>query len=67
MGCIRLRVALGCSAYSLETFILHHVKLGSTIATDALQSYNFIADNWYRHEPTNQSKSLNFSREMADS
>jgi transposase-like protein len=57
MGRIRLHVALDCTAYSLETFIEHHVEPGSTIATDALQSYNFIDDSEYRHEKTNQSQS----------
>jgi hypothetical protein len=56
MGRIRLHVALDCSAYSLETFILHHIAPGSTIATDALQSYNFIASNGYGHERTNQTQ-----------
>ncbi len=60
MGRIRLHVALDCSAYSLETFILHHVAPGSTIATDALQSYNFIAASGYIHEKTNQSQSGNY-------
>lgn len=60
MGRIRLHVALDCSSYSLETFILHHVEPGSTIATDALQSYNFITNNGYRHERTNQSEIQNY-------
>ncbi len=59
MGRIRLHVALDCSAYSLETFILHHIELGSTIATDALQSYSFVEDSGYSHEKTNQSKAGN--------
>jgi hypothetical protein len=42
MGRIRLHVALDCSAYSLETFILDNVEAGSTIATDSWKSYNFI-------------------------
>jgi hypothetical protein len=60
MGRIRLHVALDCSAYSLETFILHHIAPGSTIATDALQSYNFIASNGYSHEKSNQAQSGNY-------
>ena len=60
MGRIRLHVTLDCSAYSLETFILHHIEPGSTIATDALPSYNFITENGYGHEKTNQSKSINY-------
>ena len=42
MGRIRLHVALDCTAYSLETFILDNIEPGSTIATDSLRSYNFI-------------------------
>jgi len=59
MGRIRLHVALDCSAYSLETFILHHIEPGSTIATDAWDGYNFIESNGYGHEKTNQSRSVN--------
>ena len=33
---------------------------GSTIATDALSSYNFITENGYGHEKTNQSKTINY-------
>ena len=60
MGRIRLHVALDCSAYSLETFILHHIEPGSTIATDALQSYSFIEDSGYGHDKANQSKTGNY-------
>jgi len=55
MGRIRLHVALDCSAYSLETFVLDNVEPGSKIATDAWKSYNFIEDANYAHEITNQS------------
>ncbi len=54
MGRIRLQVALDCSAYSLETFILHNVEPGSTIATDSWRSYNFIEDSQCVHERSNQ-------------
>ena len=57
MGRIRLHVALDCSAYSLEAFIEHQIAPGSTIATDELQSYNFLATSDYGHERTNQSQS----------
>ena len=57
MGRIRLHVALDCSAYSLETFILHNIEPGSTIATDSWPSYHFIDKEQYAHEITNQSKS----------
>ena len=57
MGRIRLHVALDCSAYSLETFILHNVEPGSTIATDSWKSYNFIENAKWAHEKTNQSRS----------
>jgi ISXO2-like transposase domain len=56
MGRIRLHIALDCSAYSLETFILHNVEPGSTIATDSWKSYNFIDDALCAHEKMNQSK-----------
>jgi hypothetical protein len=57
MGRIRLHVALDCSAYSLETFILDNVEPGSTIATDSWKSYNFIEDAQCAHEKSNQSSS----------
>ena len=56
MGRIRLHIALDCSAYSLETFILENVEPGSTIATDSFRSYNFIQDALCAHEKTNQSR-----------
>ena len=57
MGRIRLHIALDCSAYSLETFILHNIEPSSTIATDSWPSYHFIDKEQYAHEITNQSKS----------
>ena len=54
MGRIRLHVALDCSAYSLETFILDNVEHGSTIATDSWKSYNFIEDAKCAHEKSHQ-------------
>ena len=55
MGRIRLHIALDCSAYSLETFILDNVEPGSTIATDSWKSYNFIDNALCAHERTNLS------------
>ncbi len=55
MGRIRLHVALDCSAYSLETFILHNIEPGSIIATDSWPSYNFIDNDQCVHEKTKQS------------
>jgi hypothetical protein len=55
MGRIRLHVALDCSAYSLETFILHNIAPGSIIATDSWRSYNFIDNGQCIHEKTKQS------------
>ena len=55
MGRIRLHVALDCSAYSLETFILHNIEPGSIIATDSFRGYDFINDEIYPHEKSNQS------------
>ena len=57
MGRIRLHVALNCSSYSLGAFVLDNVEPGSTIATDAWKGYNFIENNSYEHEITNQSRS----------
>lgn len=57
MGRIRLHVALDCSAYSLETFILHNIEPGATIVTDAWQAYNFIDKEQYGRNTTNQSHS----------
>ncbi len=55
MGRIRLHVALDCSAYSLETFILHNIEPGSIIATDSWRSYNFIDNDQWVHKKTKQS------------
>lgn len=60
MGRIRLHVALDCTAYSLETFILDNIEPGSTIATDAWQGYNIIDKEQFERETTNQRKSSNF-------
>jgi len=57
MGRIRLHVALDCSAYSLETFILDNVEPGSTVVTDSWKSYNFIEDAQCAHVKINQSSS----------
>jgi len=62
MGRIRLQVMLDCSAYSLETFILHNVESGSKIATDSWKSYNFIENAQCAHEKTNQSSSKDNER-----
>lgn len=55
MGRVRLQVALDCSSYSLETFILSNVEPGSIIATDSWNGYNFIEDAI--HERSLQSSS----------
>ena len=57
MGRIRLHVALDCSAYSLETFILDNIESGATIVTDAWQGYNVIDKEQYGRDITNQSHS----------
>ena len=59
MGCIRLPVALDYSAYSLETFMLDNIGPGAIVATDSWRSYNFIENDQYAHEKTNQSRSGN--------
>ena len=55
MGRVRLQVALDCSSYSLETFILNNVEPESKIATDSWSGYNFIEDTY--HERSIQSSS----------
>ena len=62
MGRIRLHIALDCSGYSLETFILDNIEPGATIATDDWQSYNIIAKELYRREITNQKKSKDYEK-----
>ena len=56
MGRIRLHVALDCTAYSLETFILDNIEPGATIATDSWSGYNSIDKEQFGHEKTNQYK-----------
>lgn len=56
MGRIRLQLALDCSAYSLETFILTNIEPGTTIATDSWESYNFIENARCTHEKSNQGR-----------
>ena len=62
MGRIRLHIALDCTGYSLETFILDNIEPGATIATDDWQSYNIIDKEQYRHVITNQSKTKNYEK-----
>ena len=50
IGRARMQVALDCSSYSLETFINHNIKAGSTIATDKWSSYQPIVNIRYNHE-----------------
>ncbi len=56
MGRIRLHVALDCTGYSLETFILDNIEPGSSIATDKWSGYQIIDKEQFAHETTNQSK-----------
>jgi hypothetical protein len=58
MGRIRLHVALDCSSFSLETFILDNVQPGSTVVTDSWKSYNFLEDAKCAHEKLNLSESI---------
>jgi hypothetical protein len=62
MGRIRLHVALDCSGYSLETFVLGNIEPGATIATDDWQSYNIIDKEQFGREITNQSKTKNYDK-----
>ncbi|MCF8053003.1 MAG: IS1595 family transposase [Desulfobacterales bacterium] len=53
MGRIRLHIALDCTTYSLETFIMSNVAPGSTIVTDSWRGYNFIeGSQWSREKST---------------
>jgi transposase-like protein len=56
IGRTRLQVGLDCSSFSLETFINHNIKPGSTVVTDEWSSYKSILHKRYRHMPLNQSK-----------
>ena len=56
MGRVRLQVALDCSAYSLETFILDNVEPGATIATDSWKSYDFIEASVHERSKQGRSK-----------
>ena len=62
MGRIRLQIALDCTGYSLETFILDNIEPGPTIATDDWRSYNIIKKERYHREITNQSKIKNYDK-----
>ena len=57
MGRIRLHVALDCSSYSLETFILDNIEPGTIVATDGWQAYSFLDDSQFGHEITRQTLS----------
>jgi len=54
MGRIRMHVALDCSAYSLETFVLDNLQPGSIIVTDSWRGYNFIQDADCVHHKSKQ-------------
>jgi transposase-like protein len=56
IGRIRLHIALDCSSYSLETFILDNIEPGSTIVSDKWSGYQTIDKEQFTHRPTNQSK-----------
>ena len=56
MGRVRLQVALDCSSYSLEIFILNNVEPSSKIATDSWSGYNFIEDTYHERSIHSSSK-----------
>ena len=53
-------MSLDCTAFSTETFILDNIAPGSAIATDGLQSYQFIGNELYSHESTNQKRTQDY-------
>lgn len=59
MGRIRLHVILDASSDSLKRFVEDNVAAGSTVATDAWRSYNFIddKDSIWRHDRSIQARS----------
>jgi hypothetical protein len=59
MGRIRLHVALDCSAYSLETFILDNIEPGSSVVTDTWSGYQPFVKEQFKHVTINQSKTKN--------
>ena len=59
IGRIRLHIALDCSGFSLETFILDNIEPGSTIVTDTWKGYQAIDKEQFAHRPVNQSKAAN--------
>ena len=61
MGRIRLHVILDCTRDSLETFIEDNIAAGSTVATDAWRSYDFIdgEDSKWHHDKSIQARSHN--------
>ena len=58
MSFIRLNVALDCSAFSSETFILGYIEPGNPIAANSWKSYNVIEDDHWVHEKSNIGKAM---------
>jgi len=56
MGRIRLHVALDCTAYSLETFILDNIEPWAIIATESWSGYSIIGKEQFGHEKPIQNK-----------
>lgn len=56
-GRARLEVIPHASGSTLRDFISRNIAPGSTVITDALQSYNIIAEDGFVHEPINVKRS----------
>jgi len=56
-GRARLEVIPDASRATLRAFISRNIAPGSTVITDALQSYNIIAGDGFVHEPINVKRS----------
>lgn len=56
-GRARLEVIPDASGATLRDFISRNIAPGSSVITDALQSYNIIAEDGFVHEPINVKRS----------
>jgi hypothetical protein len=57
MGRIRLLVALDCTGYSLETFMVDNIQPIAVVATDLCSGCGIIDKEQFEYEKTYQHKS----------